>query len=401
MDSRLKTIESGTVTSVQGFMAGAVSAGIKKQGVLDLAILCSKTSCTAAAVFTTNAIKSAPVLLNQQHLQNRKAQAVVVNSGCANACTDDKGMADAKEMARSVAKKLGISSQDVLVASTGVIGIPLPMNKINKGIEKVVLSGDSGHELARAMMTTDTFAKEIAIHVQAEPKGFTIGGVAKGAGMIHPNMATMLCFLTTDAVVDVEFLQIALKKAADDSFNMITVDGDTSPSDTLAILANGLAGNPILDSNNGELFEKALGEVCLYLAKSIARDGEGATKLIEVVVEGALNKAEARLAARTIASSPLVKAAIHGNDPNWGRVVSALGRSGAEVVETKLDAYLNQICVMKQGHPMPFDKQQASASLDNKEVLLRVNLNLGQDRAIAWGCDLSAEYVNINSVYTT
>jgi glutamate N-acetyltransferase/amino-acid N-acetyltransferase len=401
MDYRLKTIEAGTVTSVQGFTAGAVSAGIKKQDVLDLAILYSKTPCTAAAVFTTNAIKSAPVLLDQKHLQNKKAQAIVVNSGCANACTADKGMTDAVEMAKSVAKKLGISPQDVLVASTGVIGVPLPMEKITSGIAKVVLSEDGGHELARAMMTTDTFAKEIAIQFQAEPNGFTIGGVAKGAGMIHPNMATMLCFLTTDATVNAEFLQSALKKAVDDSFNMITVDGDTSPSDTAAILANGMAGNPTFNRKNGEPFQKALDKVCIYLAKAIAKDGEGATKLIEVMVEGARNEAEARLAARTIASSPLVKSAMHGNDPNWGRVVSAAGRSGAKVIESKLDAYLNQICVMRQGHPMPFDKQQASASLDNKEVLLRVNLNLGPGRAIAWGCDLSAEYVNINSAYTT
>ncbi|MBM3148906.1 MAG: bifunctional glutamate N-acetyltransferase/amino-acid acetyltransferase ArgJ [Chloroflexi bacterium] len=401
MNSRLKSIESGTVTTVQGFVAGAVIAGIKKQDILDLAILCSKTPCTAAAVFTTNAIKSAPVLINQQHLQNGKAQAIVVNSGYANACTANKGMAAAEEMAKSVAKKLDISSQDVIVASTGVIGIPLPMDKIKRGIEEVVLTEDGGHEMAQAMMTTDTFAKEIAVQVQAEPKGFTVGGVAKGAGMIHPNMATMLCFLTTDAAADAEFLQSALKKSVDSSFNMITIDGDTSPSDTVAILANGLARNQPLSKANGKLFQKALDKVCLYLAKSIARDGEGATKLMEVIVEGAMNEIEARLAARTIASSPLVKTAIHGNDPNWGRIVSALGRSGARVTEAKLDAYLNSICVMKQGHPLPFDKQQASASLNNKEVLLRVNLNLGQGKAIAWGCDLSAEYVNINSAYTT
>ncbi|MBM3149389.1 MAG: bifunctional glutamate N-acetyltransferase/amino-acid acetyltransferase ArgJ [Chloroflexi bacterium] len=401
MDYRIKNIEAGTVTSVQGFVAGAFEAGIKKQNVLDLAILYSKTPCTAAAVYTTNFIKSAPVLINQQHLRDRKAQAIVVNSGCANACTAERGMADAEEMARSAAKKLGIAPLDVLIASTGVIGIPLPMDKINKGIDKVALTEDGGHELARAMMTTDTFAKEIAIQVEAEPKGFTIGGVAKGAGMIHPNMATMLCFLATDAVVDAKFLQSALRKAVDSSFNMISVDGDTSPSDMVAILANGLARNQPLNKKNGEFFQKALDEVCLYLAKSIARDGEGATKLIEVVVEGATSKTEARLAARIIASSPLVKTAIHGNDPNWGRVVSALGRSGAKVIEAKLDAYLNHICVMKQGHPLSFDKQQASASLNSKEVLLRVNLNLGQGKAIAWGCDLSAEYVNINSAYTT
>jgi len=401
MDSVPKIIESGTVTSAQGFVAGAVSAGIKKQNTLDLAILHSEVLCSAAAVFTTNAIKSAPVLLNQQHLQNRKAQAVVVNSGYANAGTANKGIADAKSMAESVAKKLDISPQNVLVASTGVIGIPLPMDKIHKGIEEIVLSDQGGHALAKAMMTTDTFAKEIAIHVQTEPKGFTIGGVAKGAGMIHPNMATMLCFLTTDATIDTEFLQMALKKAVDDSFNMITVDGDTSPSDTVVILANGLGGTSILNRKNGELFQKALNEVCLNLAKSIVKDGEGATKLIEVVVEGAISETEARSAARTIASSPLVKTAIHGNDPNWGRIVCALGRSGAKVVEDKLDSYIGRICVMKQGNPVPFNKEIATTVLKKQEVLLHLNLNLGQGKATAWGCDLSSEYVNINSAYTT
>jgi len=401
MDFELNTVEAGTVTSVHGFVAGAVSAGIKKQDVLDLAILHSITPCTAAGVFTSNAIKSAPVLINQQHLRDKKAQAIVVNSGYANACTADKGKNDAGQMAKSVAKKLDISPQDVLVASTGVIGIPLPMDKIQKGIEKIVLSGKGGHDLAKAMMTTDTFAKEIAVHIRIDQRGFTIGGVAKGAGMIHPNMATMLCFLATDAVVDAKFLQSALKKAVDKSFNMITIDGDTSPSDTVAILANGMAGNPTICEQNGELFQRAIDKVCIYLAKSIAKDGEGATKLIEVTVEGAISEQEARLAARTIASSPLVKTAIHGNDPNWGRIVSALGRSGANIKEDKLDAYIDYICVMEQGNPVPFDKEIAITVLKKQEVLLRVNLNLGHGKANAWGCDLSTEYVNINSAYTT
>jgi len=401
MNPPLKTLEAGTVTCTPGFVAGAIDADIKKQGILDLAILHSKVPCIAAAVFTTNAIKSAPVILNQQHLKNKRAQAIVINSGYANACVGERGNADAKEMAESVAKKLGISSQDVLVASTGVIGTQLPMDKINKGIEQIVFSDKGGHELARSIMTTDTFTKEIAIYAHVGSRGFTLSGVAKGAGMIHPDMATMLCFLTTDAVVDAEFLQTGLKKAVDNSFNMITVDGDTSPSDTVVILANGMAGNQILDIGNGRIFQQALNDVCLYLAKSIAKDGEGATKLIEVVVEGAISETEARLAARTIASSPLVKTAIHGNDPNWGRVLSALGRSGAKVFEEKLDAYIGQICVMKQGNPLPFDKQQASDILNKQEVLLRVNLNIGQSKATAWGCDLSSEYVNINSAYTT
>ena len=401
MGAEFKAITSGTVTSPQGFLAGAVRASIKGQEKLDLAILCSEKPCVAAGVFTTNAIKAAPVILSQKHLKNRSAQAVVVNSGCANACTGDSGMADAVEMARSVAQKLGLSSEDVLVAGTGVIGVPLPMDRVRAGIRKVALTKEGGHELARAMMTTDTFLKEMAIFVESKLGEFSIGGVAKGAGMIHPNMATLLCFLTTDAAVDARFLQSALQKAVNGSFNMITIDGDTSPSDTVVILANGLAGTETINNRNGELFQKALDEVCLYLAKCVARDGEGATKLIEVAVEGAVNEAQARLAARTIASSPLFKAAIHGSDPNWGRIVAALGRSGAKVNENKLDVYLNDVCVMKQGSPVPFDKRELSTSLSGKEVSVRLSLNLGRGKATAWGCDLSEEYVTINSAYTS
>lgn len=401
MDSGFKAISSGTATSSQGFVAGAVLSGISRQKELDLAILYSEKPCLAAGVFTTNAIQAAPVVLSQKHLQDRSAQAVVVNSGCANACTGDAGMADAEEMATLVAGRLSISPADVLVASTGVIGVPLPMEQVRAGIPKITLASGGGHQLARAMMTTDTFAKETAVFVEAKPDGFTIGGVAKGAGMIHPDMATMLCFLATDAAVDAGFLQLALQKAVDASFNMISVDGDTSPSDMVVLLANGLARSETIDDRNGERFQKALDEVCLYLAKCIARDGEGATKLIEVTVEGALTEAEARLAARTIVSSPLVKAAMHGNDPNWGRIVAALGRSGAKVTETRLDVYLNDVCVMKQGRPMPFDKQKVSRSLAGKEVFLRLYLDLGRGKSTAWGCDLSEEYVTINSVYTT
>ena len=401
MGTEFKAIASGTVTSPQGFLAGAVKAGIKSEEKLDLAILCSEKPCVAAGVFTTTSIKAAPVILSQRHLKGKKAQAVVVNSGCANACTGDSGMADAVEMAALVADKLELSTDGVLVASTGVIGIPMPMERVRAGIRQIALTNDGGHGLAVAMMTTDTFPKEIALYVESDLGGFTIGGVAKGAGMIHPNMATMLCFLTTDAVLEARFLQSALQKAVDASFNMITVDGDTSPSDTVVILANGLAQIKTVNKSNGELFQKALDEVCLYLAKCVARDGEGATKLIEVVVDGAVDGEQARLAARTIANSPLFKAAIHGNDPNWGRVVAALGRSGARLDERKLEVYLNGVCVMKQGLPMPFDKQQVSASLAGKEASVRLCLNLGQGKAVAWGCDLSEEYVTINSAYTS
>jgi glutamate N-acetyltransferase/amino-acid N-acetyltransferase len=401
MGNEFKAIDSGTVTSPQGFVAGAVSVGIKGGGKLDLAILCSEKPCTAAGVFTTTAIKSAPVMLSQERLKAGKAQAVVVNSGCANASTGDSGMADAVEMAKLVSEKLDLSTDDVLVASTGMIGIPLPMDRVRDGIRRIKLTADGGHEMARAILTTDTLPKEIAISVESEQGEFIIGGVAKGSGMIHPDMATMLCFLTTDADVEAGFLQSALQKAVNVSFNMITVDSDTSPSDTVAILANGMAGNEKIDSSNGEPFQRALDEVCLYLAKFVARDGEGATKLIEVTVEGALNEVQARLAARIIAGSSLFKAAMHGNDPNWGRVLAALGRCGAKVDEKKVDGYLNGVCVMKQGSILPFDRQAVGNSLAGEEVSVRLHLNLGQGKAVAWGCDLSEEYVTINSTYST
>ena len=393
-------IESGTVTSPKGFQAGAVCVEIKRKDKLDLALLYSEAPAVAAGLFTTNKIKAAPVILSQRHLQSRRAQAVVVNSGCANACTGEQGIIDAEEMASLVAEKLGILPEEVLVASTGTIGMPLPMEKIRGGIQKIDLDKAGGHELAKAIITTDTFPKETAVLMTGREQ-FIIGGVAKGAGMVHPDLATMLCFLTTDARVEAAFLQSALKKAVNMSFSMVTIDGETSPSDTVFLLANGLAGNRVINEDNGEAFQKALTEVCLYLAKSIARDGEGATRFIEVVVEGAANKAEARHAARTVASSPLVKSAIHGSDPNWGRIVAALGRSGVEVVESKVDLYMNQFCVMKAGSPVTLNRTKLMESLNSKEIVLRLSLNIGEGKATAWGCDLSEEYVTINSAYTT
>ena len=357
----------------------------------------------AAGVFTTTAIKSAPVILSKAHLKDGKAQAVVANSGCANACTGDSGMADAVEMASLVAEKLGLSTDDVLVASTGVTGQLLPMNLIKDGISRIILSSDGGNELARAILTTDTVTKETAISVKVNGSEFTIGGIAKGSGMIHPNMATMFGFLTTDAAVELDFLKSALKKAVDVSFNMITVDGDTSPSDTVLIMANGVAGNEPISHNSqlAGIFQQALDKVCLHLAKSLVRDGEGATRLIEVTVDGALTSADARLAARTIAGSTLVKAAMHGADPNWGRIMMALGQSGIEVVESKTDIYIGDICVAREGKPMSFSIQSAVQILKQNEVSLTVHLNLGTVSATAWGCDLSHEYVTINSAYMT
>jgi len=395
-------IPSGSVTSVSGFLAGAVHAGIKSKGELDLAILCSRVPCKAVGVFTTNQIKSAPVILSQKHIAKGRAQAIVVNSGCANACTGGQGLADAREMAELTAARLGISPEEVLVASTGVIGVPLPMDKIRAGIPKIKPTQKGGHDFCRAIMTTDTRPKETAVQLDLKGAKFTIGGVAKGAGMIHPNMATMLCFIATDAVVSADFLPAALQEAVDGSFNMVSIDGDTSPSDCVFLLANGLAGNEPIAFDNSGAFQEALTTICTHLAKSMTRDGEGATKLIEVTIERAADQCGARQAARTVAGSPLVKAAIHGNDPNWGRIVAALGRSGARVREDRLDVYLNDICVMKQGHPAPFNKAEMISTLSSSDnVLIRLCLNLGDGQAIAWGCDLSEEYVTINSAYTT
>ncbi len=405
MEGEIEFIASGNVTSPRGFHAGATCAGIKRKAsdVLDLGILFSEASCVATALFTTNRIKAAPVVLSQQCLQSGRALAVVVNSGCANAFTGEQGLADAAEMAELAAKNIGVSPEDVLVASTGVIGQQLPMELIKAGIKQVVLAVDGGRKLARAMMTTDTVPKQTAVAVRVGDTEFTIGGVAKGSGMIHPNLATLLCFLTTDAAVDIDFLKFALLKAADVSFNMVSIDGDTSPNDMMLIMANGLAGNkPISQgSRRADAFQQALDQLCIYLAKCVARDGEGATKLIEVTVSGAPSAAEARLAARAVVSSPLVKAAIHGGDPNWGRIMAAVGGSGVEVVESKIDLHIGNICLVKAGCPLFFDKKELVRVLRSSEVPINLRLNLGTATATAWGCDLSEKYVTINSRYIT
>jgi len=405
MEAEIEFITSGSITSPQGFRAGATYAGIKKESkdALDLGILFSEVPCVATGLFTTNRIKAAPILWCQQQIKSGRATAVIANSGCANACTGERGLADTREMAELVAKSMGVSPEVILVASTGVIGRPLPMTLIKAAIEQIVLSMDGGHDLARAIMTTDTFPKETAVTVRIGKSQFTIGGVAKGAGMIHPNLATMLCFLTTDAAVDIDFLKLALKRAVDISFNLVSIDGDTSTNDTVLIMANGLAGNEPISpgSQLADAFQQALDRVCIYLAKCIAKDGEGATRLIEVTVNGAPSVAEARLAARTVVSSPLVKTAVHGSDPNWGRILAAVGRSGMEVVESKIDLYIGQVCLLRAGKPLPFNEQHLAQILSGSEVQISLDLNLGKETATAWGCDLSEEYVTINSQYTT
>ncbi len=401
MKEKIEEIKQGTVTSPQGFLAGAVEAAIKYKGRLDLGLLYSEGPAVSAAVFTTSKVKAASITISMRNSEKRRARAVVVNSGCANACTGDKGLRDAADMAALAAEKLGVRAEQVIVASTGVIGTGMPMDRIQKGISKIELLKNGGHKLARAIMTTDTRPKEIAVRVMEQSGHYTIGGIAKGAGMIHPDMATLLSFLTTDAKIDRMFLTKALKAAVDDSFNMLTIDGDTSTNDMVSIMANGRADNDMITAENGRMFKQGLSRVCRYLACSIAADGEGATRLIEVCVESAKSRSQARKVARLIAASALVKSAVHGNDPNWGRVVAVLGRSGADMDERALDVYLQGEQVMRAGTPVPFEKNKLSRRMKADEVTIKVCLNIGTGSAVAWGCDLSQEYVTINSDYTT
>lgn len=401
---KIEFIPEGTVTSPRGFFAGTTSAGIKKEiNALDLGILFSQTPCVTAGLFTTSRIKAAAVTLSQRRLKAGKALAVVANAGCANAYTGQQGLDDAEKMAAMAARGLGISADDVLVASTGVTGHLLPMEKIEAGLANVVLSADGGHDLARAIMTTDTVPKEAALVVSSGDTKFTIGGIAKGSGMIHPNMATMFCFLTTDAAVELNFLRAALRKSVELSFNMISVDGDTSPSDTVLLMANGQAGNGTITSGSPQaaVFQQALDLICVHIAKAMARDGEGATRLIEATVSGAASLAEARLAARKIIGSSLVKTAVNGGDPNWGRIVAAVANSGAEVTESKIDISIGKVAVLKGGKPLDFNEDSVIRALKQDEVPISVHLNLGAGSATAWGCDLSEEYVRINGQYMT
>ena len=406
MENSIKRIEGGTVTSAKGFRAGGVYCGVKPYGAdkLDLGLLYSEVRASAGAVFTKNRVTAPAILVDREYLEDHHAQAVVVNSGIANVSVGEQGRVDAVEMSELAGKKLGVATEDVLVASTGVIGVELPMARIRTGIEELEVMEDGGTLMARAIMTTDTHPKEIAVSFDAgDGQRGVVGGIAKGAGMVHPDMATMLSFIATDAAVDPAFLQTALESAVGDSFNMISIDGDTSTSDTVAILANGMAGNTLLTADHpaADTFCDALREVCTFLAKQIARDGEGATKLIEFVIEKARTPEEARTAARIISTSMLVKSAIHGNDPNWGRLMAALGRTGAYIEESKTDLFINDIFMLNNGTPVPYYEDAVSRSLDQEEVSIKLVLNVGEASATAWTCDLSEEYVTFNSEYTT
>jgi len=392
----------GNATSPKGFRSAGVHCGVKREKP-DLALLVSDVPASAAGVFTTNKVKAAPVRYTQRAVAAGRAQAIVVNSGNANACTGGPGFADSEEMAKLTAASLGLAADLVLVASTGVIGVPLPMDAIRSGIPVAVnaLSSD-GEGAARAILTTDNFPKTAAVRLDIDGVGVTIGGMAKGAGMIHPNMATTLCFLTTDASVPPAVLRGALKRAVQDSFNSITVDGDTSTNDTVLLLANGCAGGaPITNGEALTRFTAALTLVAGELARMVVRDGEGATKLVEISVEGAASDLEARQAAMTVANSLLVKTALHGGEPNWGRILAALGRSGVEMSEETTDVSFGSLDVVRGGLGVPGVWDAAAAALEEKEVSIRIRLAVGNGAAKVWTSDLSEEYVRINGSYTT
>jgi len=402
------SLSEGGITSPLGFLAGAARAAIRKSppDKLDLGLLYSLEPCTAAALFTTNGVRAAPILVSERHLADGRARAVIVNSGCANASTGERGLADAKEMARLAADKLSLTPEEVVVASTGVIGWFLPLDRIGPALAGLRPSREGGPDFARAIMTTDTVPKSVAATLSYDGRRYLVGGCAKGSGMIHPQVATMLVFLTTDAPVQPDFLRDSLHRAADISFNMMTIDGDTSPNDMVLALANGAASGPGDEAigpghRAAPLFQAALTKVCTHLAREMARDGEGASKLIEVRVEGAASEADARRVARAVAGSLLVKTAVHGCDPNWGRVLTAAGYSGAQVREETCQLHLQGVRVFAGGLPEPFDEAALRAALANPEVTIHVDLGLGPGAATAWGCDLTADYVRINAEYTT
>ncbi|HLZ63067.1 MAG TPA: bifunctional glutamate N-acetyltransferase/amino-acid acetyltransferase ArgJ [Ktedonosporobacter sp.] len=391
------------VTAPQGFRAGTVASGIKSDAsIKDLAILASDVPCIAAGTFTTSSTRAAPVWVCQEYLKQGKAQAVVVNSGNANCATGEQGLRNAYRMTEMAASRLNIERELVLCSSTGIIGRQLPIEKIEAGVQRITLSRDQGNAFAEAIMTTDTRPKRLALEFQIEGHTVRLGGVTKGAGMIYPNMATMLSYLTTDTAIEHAWLQSELRAAVADSFNMMAMDGDMSTNDTCVLFANGLAGNTPLNAQHPEAdtFRQALRSVTQYLAREMARDGEGATKLMTVHVHGARNKADAVKAARAITLSPLWQCALAGSDPNWGRIVAALGASGCELHQDTYDIFIGDVQVMKQGLAASYDQEQARTAMVGNEVTITIDLHLGDGQATAWGCDLTHGYIDENTLYT-
>jgi|SRR5215831_12921957 len=397
-------LPDGSSTSALGFRAGALAAGIKASGRPDLGIWASEVACVAAGTFTQNAFPAGPVVVSRERLNAApRAQAVVFNAGNANACNGARGIDDAREMAELAATKLGISRDLVLVASTGIIGVPMPMQLVRDGVPRIDLQSDGGHAAAQAIMTTDTRQKDCAVSLDISGREVRIGAMTKGVGMIYPNMATMLAFVGTDAAIDPALARSALKRVVDRTFNMITVDGDTSTNDSCFLLANGLSGAPTLTdgSQDAERFIGALEVVCTDLARKMAADGEGASKLLQVDVTGAATESDARKAARAVVGSSLLKAALHGEDPNWGRVFMAVGNSGAQVDPNRAALWIGSVQIARDGVTTGASADEARAEMHGAEVSMRVDLGLGSGNARAWGCDLTEDYVVENSAYST
>lgn len=400
----------GGVTAAKGFEAASTAAGIKYKDRTDMALIYSQVPCEAAGTFTTNVVKAAPVKWDRQVVDSgKKAQVVIVNSGIANACTGAEGFGYCKDTAEAAAKYLSVDAEGVLIGSTGVIGKQMPIDRLTAGIE--VLAGkkndslESGTEAAKAIMTTDTCEKEMAVTIEVGGKTVTIGGMAKGSGMIHPNMCTMLAFVTTDAAITKEALQKALSEDVVDTYNMISVDGDTSTNDTALVLANGMAENPVIEygTEDYQTFKAALHEINEYLAKKIAGDGEGATALFEVKVVGAENVEAAKTLAKSIACSNLTKTAIAGHDANWGRIVCAMGYSGAQFDPEKVDLFFEsqagKIQIAEDGVALDFSEEKATEILSQPEVTAIADVKMGDAEATAWGCDLTHGYIEINADY--
>lgn len=405
----MKKIDGG-VTAAIGFKAAGGSVGIKKENVKDMAMIYSIVPCAAAGTFTTNLVKAAPVKWDQEIVYDGDgAQAIVCNSGIANACTGKKGYTYCHETAKVAAEILNMPEGSVLVASTGVIGQQLPIDKMREGVRKLAPllsnSREAAREAAQAIMTTDTKQKEAAVTFEVGGKTVTIGGMCKGSGMIHPNMCTMLSFLTTDADISKDMLQEALSEVVKDTYNMISVDGDTSTNDTVLLLANGLAGNPVINKKDGDyrLFLEALREVNTILAKKIAGDGEGATALFEVKITGAKDKEQAVALAKSVITSNLTKAAIFGHDANWGRILCAMGYSGAKFDPEKVDLFFEsaagRIQIIENGVALDYSEEEATEILSQPEVTAIADVKMGKEEATAWGCDLTYDYVKINADY--
>ncbi|WP_415948305.1 bifunctional glutamate N-acetyltransferase/amino-acid acetyltransferase ArgJ [Megamonas funiformis] len=393
------------VTFAKGFTAAGVKAGIKKSGNLDVAVIYTKTQAVVAGTFTQNKVAAAPVYVSKEVVATGTAHAIVANAGCANACTGQQGLDDAHKMAQIAADELGVNADDVIVGSTGVIGVSLPMDKLEAGIKDAVanLSADGSGNAGRAIITTDTHSKSVTCEFELSGKTVRMGAIAKGSGMIRPNMATMLCYITTDIAIDQALLQKAVSGCVEKSFNMISVDGDMSTNDMVIVLANGEANNAKITKENADyqIFFDKLMMLCTELAKQIAADGEGASKFLTINVKGAKSFADAKTVGMAIANSPLVKTAFFGEDPNWGRVICAVGYSGADMVPEKTVVKFGGITIFANGTGATYDEKALAHVMKEKDIVIDIELNMGQEDATVWSCDLSYEYVKINGEYHT